>query len=67
MIPPLKTELGYHIIKVIEFSGGEQGQGQLRKDIREMLKREKQLTLWENWLRTDFEEESKQYSIRIFF
>jgi parvulin-like peptidyl-prolyl isomerase len=63
----LKTELGYHIIKVVEFSGGEQGQAQLRNDIRELLKREKQLTLWENWLRTDFEEESNQYSIKIFF
>lgn len=67
VVGPLKTELGYHIIKVVEFSGGEQGQGQLRKDIREMLKREKQLTLWENWLRTDFEEESDQYSIKIYF
>ncbi|MDN5360116.1 MAG: peptidyl-prolyl cis-trans isomerase [Thermotogaceae bacterium] len=67
VVGPLKTELGYHIIKVVEFSGGEQGQAQLRNDIRELLKREKQLTLWENWLRTDFEEESNQYSIKIFF
>ncbi|MEA1884437.1 MAG: peptidylprolyl isomerase [Thermotogota bacterium] len=67
VVGPLKTELGYHIVKVVEFSGGEQGQGQLRKDIQEMLKREKQLTLWENWLRTDFEKESEQYNIRIFF
>ena len=67
VIGPIKTELGYHIIKVVEFSGGEQGQNQLKTDVREMLKREKQLTLWENWLRSDFEEESSQYSIKIFF
>ncbi|MFP4461173.1 MAG: peptidylprolyl isomerase [Thermotogota bacterium] len=64
---PVKTELGNHIIKVVEFSGGEQGQGQLKEDIREMLKREKQLTLWENWLKEDFEEESEQYTVKIFF
>ncbi len=67
VVGPVKTELGYHIIKVVEFSGGEQGQGQLRKDVKEMLKREKQLTLWENWLRTDFEEASSQYPIKVFF
>ncbi len=67
VIGPIKTELGYHIIKVVEFSGGEQGQNQLKTDVREMLKREKQLTLWENWLRSDFEQESSQYSIKIFF
>lgn len=67
VVGPVKTELGYHIIKVVEFSGGEQGQGQLRKDIREHLKREKQLTLWENWLRNDFEKETQKYTIRVFF
>jgi len=67
VIGPVKTELGYHIIKVVEFSGGEQGQGQLKKDVGEMLKREKQLTLWENWLRSEFERESNQYSIKIYF
>src|SRR6056297_3173191 len=64
VVGPVKTELGYHILKIAEFSGGEQGQSQLREDIEEMLKREKQLTLWENWMRTDFEKESEQYSIK---
>src|SRR6056297_1588919 len=62
VLGPIKTELGYHIIKVIEFSGGQYGQGQLREDIQEYIKREKQLTLWENWLRTEFEEESQKYT-----
>jgi len=67
VLGPIKTELGYHIIKVIEFSGGQYGQGQLREDIQEYIKREKQLTLWENWLRTEFEEESQKYTVRVFF
>lgn len=67
VVGPLKTELGYHIIKVIEFAGGEQGQTQLRSDIKELLKREKQLTLWENWLGTTFTQEKEKYEVKIFF
>jgi len=67
VVGPVKTELGYHILKVVAFSGGEQGQEQLYQDIKELLKREKQLTLWENWLRNDFEEESSHYTIKVFF
>ncbi len=67
VVGPLKTELGYHIIKVVEFSGGEQGQTQLRGDIRDFLKREKQLTLWENWLATTFAQEKEKHEVKIFF
>ncbi len=67
VIGPIKTELGYHILKIAEFSGGEFGQDQAQEDVRLILKREKQLTLWEDWLKTEFQNEKAKYNIEMSF
>jgi parvulin-like peptidyl-prolyl isomerase len=67
VIGPIKTELGYHILRVAEFSGGEFGQSQANEDVRMILKREKQLTLWEDWLKVEFPKEKAKYNIELSF
>jgi len=64
---PVKTELGYHIIKVLGFSGGEFGEENMRSEVRQQLKRQKQFTLWENWMRNEFPAIKDTYDIKMFF
>jgi len=67
IVGPVKTELGYHILYIKEFSGGELGQENLRKEVKSEIEFSKRFSLWEEWLTNEFPKEKEKYRIEKLF
>lgn len=67
IVGPVRTELGYHILKINDFTGGESGQENLRNDVKSQIEFEKKFELWEEWLQNEFENEKRKYKIEKYF
>lgn len=67
ILGPIQTQLGFHIIRINNFSGGTYGQSVYREEVRMQLSLEKKVVLWEKWLTEEFPKIKQNYTIDISF
>jgi foldase protein PrsA len=67
VLGPIQTQLGFHIIRVDDFSGGQYGQAIYRQEVKNQLMLEKKVVLWEKWLVEEFPKIKSSYTIEIYF
>jgi len=67
VLGPIQTQLGYHIIRINDFSGSQYGQLPYREEAKNLLSLEKKVDLWEKWLTEEFPRIKQTYPIEIYF
>jgi len=67
VLGPIQTQLGYHLIRINDFSGSQSGQIPYREEAKNLLSLEKKVDLWEKWLTEEFPRIKQTYPIEIYF
>ncbi len=67
VLGPIQTQLGYHLIRINDFSGTRTGQSPYREEAKNLLSLEKKVELWEKWLTEEFPRIKANYSIEIYY